>query len=272
MGVPRTARTGRGARRLGFASFEHYCDERLGMSVRTVQQRVALERRLLELPPLREAMREGRISYEKARLVARHADARSVAGWIERAEQLTCVALRRELQGNEEAQMCARGQFAAWMPRYVAEILFRAFRAASKAAGRPLSTGEALGRVAAHFVEVWKPILAGRSTLQKQILARDRGLCQVPGCSRAAVHAHHIEFRSAGGSDDPENLVSLCAAHHLRGVHMGRLRVRGKAPDRLQWELGARSDAWIPTGTCTTRTGWGAEHVPTPAPRPTSSQ
>jgi hypothetical protein len=32
--------------------------------------------------------------------------------------------------------------------------------------------------------------------------------------------------------------VSLCAVHHLRGVHMGRLRVSGTAPDRLRWELG----------------------------------
>jgi len=49
---------------------------------------------------------------------------------------------------------------------------------------------------------------------------------------------HHIVFRSAGGSDDPSNLVSLCATHHLRGVHMGRLRVWGRAPDELHWELG----------------------------------
>ena len=36
---------------------------------------------------------------------------------------------------------------------------------------------------------------------------------------------------SAGGGYDLENLVSLCAAHHLHSVHMGFIRVRGKAPD-----------------------------------------
>ena len=40
------------------------------MGARTVEQRIWLERRLYALPALREAMREGRITYEKARLVA----------------------------------------------------------------------------------------------------------------------------------------------------------------------------------------------------------
>jgi len=183
-------------------------------------------------------MRERRLSYEKARLIARYAEEGSVEDWIERAQRLTYVELRRQIQGREEAQMCARGEFDAWVPRRVAGLLALACSAARKAAGRWMSDGECLGRIAAHFVEVWKPLLDERSTVQKRVLERDRGLCQVPGCSRPAVHAHHIQFRSAGGGDEPENLVSLCAVHHLRGVHMGYLRVRGRAPDRLRWELG----------------------------------
>jgi hypothetical protein len=65
---------------------------------------------------------------------------------------------------------------------------------------------------------------------------------QVPGCSRAAAHAHHVVFRSAGGSDDDSNLVSLCAAHHLHGVHAGHVHVSGRAPDALTWELGRGYD------------------------------
>src|SRR5205085_12441640 len=85
-------------RLLGFASFGHYCDERLGMSERAVAQRAALERRLYELPVLREAVCEGRISYEHARLLARYADRSSLEESIERAQDLTCIELRRELQ------------------------------------------------------------------------------------------------------------------------------------------------------------------------------
>jgi hypothetical protein len=57
------------------------------------------------------------------------------------------------------------------------------------------------------------------------------------------LHDHHVRFRSAGGSDAPENRVTLCAFHHLRGVHAGRLRCTGRAPDGLRWQLGIRPGA-----------------------------
>src|SRR6266446_5501222 len=79
---------------LGFASFGHYCEERLGMAERTVAQRVALELNLNRIPLLRRALREKRISYEKARVIARHAEGEEVQGWIEKAETMTCVELR----------------------------------------------------------------------------------------------------------------------------------------------------------------------------------
>ncbi|MFL5412641.1 MAG: HNH endonuclease, partial [Myxococcales bacterium] len=228
-----------GWRWLDFASFEHYCTERLGMAVRSVEQRAALERDLHEMPPLRAAMRVGRISYEKARLIARHADEKSIDEWIARATEMPCITLRRELTKLEETQVCARGEFHVWAPREAAGLVAAAFCAARKAAGRWISSGECLARIAAEFVETWQPVFdRERSTLQKRILERDGGLCQVPGCSRGADHAHHIVFLSAGGSDDPSNLVSLCAPHHLHCVHMGWLRVTGTAPDGLRWELG----------------------------------
>ena len=49
-----------------------------------------------------------------------------------------------------------------------------------------------------------------------------------------------IILRSRGGSDDPRNRVALCAFHHLRGVHGGRLRCTGRAPDGLTWQIGIR--------------------------------
>jgi hypothetical protein len=114
-----------------------------------------------------------------------------------------------------------------------------AVRAARRAAGSWISAADALTRIAEHFVETWRAALHERPTRHTRVLERDGGLCQVPGCSRAAVHAHHIVYRSRGGSDDPDNGVALCAAHHLHGVHRGFVRVRGVAPGQLGWELGA---------------------------------
>jgi hypothetical protein len=52
-----------------------------------------------------------------------------------------------------------------------------------------------------------------------------------------------VVYRSAGGSDAAENRVTLCAFHHQRCVHAGLLRVRGRAPDALVFELGVRAGA-----------------------------
>ena len=58
---------------------------------------------------------------------------------------------------------------------------------------------------------------------RRSVLRRDGGCCRVPGCRNATfVDVHHLRPRSEGGSDDVENLVTLCAAHH-HAIHDGRL-------------------------------------------------
>lgn len=226
-------------RDMKFASFGHYCTERLGISESAVRQRATLERRLHELPSLRAALRDGTVGYEKARIVAEVADESSVGDWIAKARRLPCIALAREAEAAADSQMCARDEVALRLPARVASLLDSALRAAQSVAARPLTPGEALEAIADHFIATWKPLLAERSTVQKRVLSRDRGHCQVPGCSRAALQVHHVQFRSHGGGDEPSNLVSLCAAHHLHAVHVGWVRVSGKAPNRLRWSFRA---------------------------------
>lgn len=45
--------------------------------------------------------------------------------------------------------------------------------------------------------------------------------CQYPKCRRKATNLHHQQYRSEGGSDDPNNLVPYCAEHH-KLVHSQR--------------------------------------------------
>ncbi|MGA8891083.1 MAG: HNH endonuclease signature motif containing protein [Anaeromyxobacteraceae bacterium] len=225
-------------RHLGFASFKHYCVERLGMAERTVAQRVWLERRMHDLPGLREAKRQGRVSYEKARLVAGVAVPRDVETWVARAERVTCVEFRRMVEAGEKAQMCARGRVSILAPRRVAALFDDACAAVIRTEGRWLRPEECLSRLCDHFLRAWEGLRERRRTPQRRAIERDGGLCQVPGCSRAAVHAHHVTWRSRGGGDEEENLVSLCAGHHLHGVHRGYVRVSGQAPDGLRWEIG----------------------------------
>ncbi|WP_242394213.1 HNH endonuclease signature motif containing protein [Anaeromyxobacter oryzisoli] len=292
-------------RDMGFATFGHYCAERLGMAERTVAQRAALERRLYALPALRQALRDGRVSYEQARLVVRAAgastDEDTVEALIAHAEASTCIAFRRELEDelaaradfearaaaqmcapsgrtddsaaepaqmcapsgrtddsraeasapskpadSFSAQMCARAWLTLHVPRRVALLIDASFRAARAAAGHWLTPEECVVRIADEFIETWQEAVKqaerSRPPRQRKVLARDRGRCQVPGCSRPAAHVHHGCYRSHGGDDSEENQIALCAAHHLHALHRGWIRVRGRAPDALRWELGVRRD------------------------------
>ena len=223
----------------GFATFGHYCAERLALSERMVEQRVALEKRLWEVPVLREAFALRQLSYEQARLLSHLPDA-DIPAWIPRAQELTCIQLRRSLEREREAQLCAAGKLVAKLPEGIALTLATAFQAVRAAEGSRLSDGKCLVALARHYLEVWKPLLPTRKTLSQRIRERDLGRCQVPGCSRRAAHAHHVEPRSHCGPDTAENQVGICAHHHLVGIEKGYVRVNGTAPNGLVWELGGK--------------------------------
>jgi hypothetical protein len=107
--------------------------------------------------------------------------------------------------------------------------------------GRLPTDGEALEVMLDYVLGEWGD-WRGRRLQRFHVFERDGWRCTVPGCtSYRNLQAHHIEFASAGGSDEPENLVTLCAFHHHRGVHAGRLRITGRAPENLRFELGRRA-------------------------------
>jgi hypothetical protein len=105
--------------------------------------------------------------------------------------------------------------------------------------GQLPSEGQALGVMLDHALACWG--IGGKVPSEHRVFDRDGWLCRVPGCtSMENLQNHHIRFRSRGGSDEPPNRVSLCAFHHLRGIHAERIRCTGRAPDGLRWEIGTR--------------------------------
>ncbi|HET7752387.1 MAG TPA: HNH endonuclease [Anaeromyxobacteraceae bacterium] len=220
---------------LGFATFRQYVEERLGLPPRAVEQREALERRLWASPALREARRQ-KVSYEKLRVLSRLPE-RDIRSLTPRARALTCIELRRRVEGERERQMRAAKTLAVSMPRRIAALLAAAVREVRERVHRLLPLGKCLSFISGHFVMTWQHEIRPARTRAQKVRERDEGVCQVPGCSHAAVHTHHVEFRSHGGSDEVDNLTALCAWHHLRGVHGGYLRVVGQAPERLTWFL-----------------------------------
>ncbi|MFN2425324.1 MAG: HNH endonuclease [Candidatus Binatia bacterium] len=70
------------------------------------------------------------------------------------------------------------------------------------------------------------------------VFERDGWRCAVPACSsRRNLHDHHVVFRSHGGGNGQGNRITVCAAHHLHGLHMGRIRATGTAPRAIVWEM-----------------------------------
>jgi hypothetical protein len=154
----------------------------------------------------------------------------------------------------EERQMCAPDidpeatQRLAWrVPHDVALLLFAVAQTlrtrlwASR--GRWLTDGELFEALLDCALLAWT-LRDPQARPPDPVIERDGYRCAVPGCtSRRNLHDHHIRFRSAGGSDVPGNRITLCAFHHQRCLHAGLLRVSGRAPDGLFFELGLRTGA-----------------------------
>ncbi|MFQ5844899.1 MAG: hypothetical protein ACE5JG_07920 [Planctomycetota bacterium] len=95
---------------LGYRSLAEYCRERLGMSARAVRERVWLERRMSALPPLREALASGRLTYSKALLVAKDARISEEAERIREAASTTWQQTERQsTAAGGAAESCRRG-------------------------------------------------------------------------------------------------------------------------------------------------------------------
>ncbi len=86
--------------------------------------------------------------------------------------------------------------------------------------------------------------LLGADVAYGGIYVRDRYRCTSPVCCRRDVTPHHVQFRSAGGSDATSNVVAVCAWCHLLGIHGGRIRATGSA-GHLRWELGRREQPCV---------------------------
>jgi len=73
-----------------------------------------------------------------------------------------------------------------------------------------------------------KGVQYGFENVKAYVLSRDCYKCQSDkkGCSDR-LEVHHIKYRSQGGSDAPENLITLCSKHHKQ-LHNGKLKLNVK--------------------------------------------
>ena len=65
------------------------------------------------------------------------------------------------------------------------------------------------------------------SARREAVLNRDNYTCQYCGKKNTRLEVHHIVFRGRGGSDDENNLITLCEGCHKK-VHKGELTINKK--------------------------------------------
>jgi len=68
----------------------------------------------------------------------------------------------------------------------------------------------------------------GFYNIKAYIIYRDNHQCQKCKSKKIKLHIHHIIFRSNGGTDSPENLITLCKACHDK-VHAGEYNIKENA-------------------------------------------
>ncbi len=253
---------------LGFETGARYVRERLGISIRTAQGLIAVDRVTARSPQIAAAYEAGAISWLRALTIAPAVSETHEAAWLARAREVTLRRLSDEvgwalavqdvqplcepvapppagtLEMPNDAQMRARCadetpdvtiSFRAPMS---VVALFRQALAAYTRAGEPAWRG--FERLLDHVLVEW----LGRPKHRDPVFARDGWRCAVPACSaRRNLHDHRIVFRSRGGGNARDNRIALCAAHHHHGIHAGYVRAWGEAPDGIHWELGTRAGA-----------------------------
>jgi len=229
---------------LGFGSFKEYCRERLSISGSTARQRIRLESRLRKLPPLRVALKSGRVTYSKALLIARNATLLDVEERIAEAEGTTHQKVKQRVEREDREAERANEEREDQGPRRAMDVIMDALLSARRQMfalkGVKLSEGEAQARIGDHFVSVHEVRLnraEWRNAWEKGVLMRHGGLCAVPGCTRAARDNHHLRLQSHGGPDVAWNCVAVCWFHHKRCIHNGLLIVRGRGGEYLIWKF-----------------------------------
>lgn len=221
-------------REMGFASFERYAEERADLSPRTARRLVRRARLGPVGSAVAEAIRSGRLSARQAEVIASTVPLEQQAAAVTFARGVTL----RRLEDEHGCGSLCTGAVTFMAPPEAATVFRLAIASVQRHTGAA-SPSEALVWVLDHAIATWEA--HGARFRDTADFTRDGFRCTVPGCTaRRSLQSHHIVFRSAGGPDVPWNRTTLCAFHHLRGIHAGSVSCRGRAPEGLVFALGLR--------------------------------
>jgi hypothetical protein len=244
---------------LGFRTLAQLARLGLGVPVRQLERHRRLATDLRCLPALALAIDAG-LDLARARLLASIACEGTIDGWLTVAHNTGIAELQRAVKLAGRAGSPAVE--AAVLSRYQDAICLAAKLVDEQPAlatnpGAPLQVFVSLdaawapppvpkhSRVHADLPQAARWFLHEvRIDPQRgfgKVKERDHYTCRNPECGRRTLRAqaHHIVFRSRGGSDDLDNGITLCPVCHLRLVHTGRVSVT-RVGQALVWRYPGR--------------------------------
>lgn len=172
-------------------------------------------------PEVANAFRSGALTASQAEVLLRVATPGSERRWIARARRVTLQRLEEDVGAIPAAAI------AFHAPRDVAAFFLCVLRRAGS-----------LERLLAPVIQTW--VAEGHHWDDHPVIARDGYRCTAPACrARCGLESHHLWYKGRGGPKKALwNQTTLCWFHHHAGEHGRRMRVWGRAPDALFFELG----------------------------------
>jgi hypothetical protein len=230
-----------GFRELGYPSLFSYVHQELGLSEACTQQLITVSRKSKTVPALQDALALGEITISKAKAVVAVLTPENSAEWLETARTSSTRELekavaeaRPEVPKPEKVRPQGNGlnRLDLSVDEETLGALKRAQELLAQKLGKNISLAEALKFLSTEFVRKEDPVakadrnvarilhMKGSTQAKHRVHHRDRGTCQFvlrsgEKCgAKQWIDLHHIIPKSGGGPDTPENIVTLCTAHH----------------------------------------------------------
>ena len=224
----------------GHAATVDYARECLGFEDRKTRTLLNLARRFEELPKMKESFARGEIPYTKAREAVKVATAANEEEWIEKCKTLSNRQLEQAVK--KELPPEKKRTLVLVLDEERIETWERTREALEKLAGKTLTDIEVFDLTCAESLcthDLTPPLGDPEEPMGgyvAKVIERDGFRCQRPGCSnRTALTGSHVKSRGRGGSEESENILTVCMVCHT-AIERGLLKTTGRAPDQIQWE------------------------------------
>lgn len=213
----------------GYPNVEAFCVEVFGCSARTMQRYRELGEAVRRFPPLVE------LPLTKATAVARVARSWDVERWVAVAKRVGVTELQAAVAHVEAGALLLEAYEEA-MAKTTTTV---ALDSVKRRVPPPLTDKvfPELLTAAIWLLSLKIPPQRGFGVVKE----RDDFVCSNPECRRRALrnHAHHRDWRSHGGGNEPDNGECQCGSCHLRLTHAGHVR-QEKVGEAWVWHYPGR--------------------------------